>query len=504
MQEKPLNNLPVTYSRNKEILTILLMSCIAGVIVALSMNIKESNVVLIIGGIIGTSLILWSIKSPEFSIYLLFILALFRFRVPTGSISSLSSAQLWLAIITIGCFFSMLISSKRKTVLDIELLMGLFIIWALFTLYQSIDFSYGLKQLILWALLASSFWVAKRNIRDKHSVQIVLYLFMALGIFVVLTGIMQFIASAYFGIDKVTSFISQKIMPLFSSEATLKYKEASIELRHKYSNWDIPGSNMMRLISIFFSPITAGTFLGMTTSVSLALVVTKKKNWWFRLLFATLAAGVILTFTRGAYVTLAITLTTIIFIQRERKLRTLVSIAFAFIILVAVFLVFSLNDAVTERAFATKGGSYTSLKTRSEFLMQGITIMCDHPIKGVGFANYRSYVKGDTADMSGINIYPHNQYVQLGAEVGLVGVIFFIAMIAFVLMKSYKVLKKSQDNFTRTIATASFGAVLFYAIHAMFEDIIWIPEIMIPLWIMASLPFIIEKINSTETQKKFL
>jgi hypothetical protein len=46
------------------------------------------------------------------------------------------------------------------------------------------------------------------------------------------------------------------------------------------------------------------------------------------------------------------------------------------------------------------------------------------------------------------------------------------------------------------VAAASFGGMVFYCIHGFFEDIIWIPEVMIPFWILAALPYVVEMLPS--------
>jgi O-antigen ligase len=61
-------------------------------------------------------------------------------------------------------------------------------------------------------------------------------------------------------------------------------------------------------------------------------------------------------------------------------------------------------------------------------IMNGVNIFIDNPIFGIGTKLFREECK--LYDAKGCNIHPHNSYVQLLAETGLIG--FFFLLIYFI------------------------------------------------------------------------
>ena len=49
---------------------------------------------------------------------------------------------------------------------------------------------------------------------------------------------------------------------------------------------------------------------------------------------------------------------------------------------------------------------------------------------------------------------------------------------------------------------SSLGVITMYAAHALFEDIVWIPEIMIPLWVFAARLWVVDRMPEEPVKLK--
>ena len=75
-----------------------------------------------------------------------------------------------------------------------------------------------------------------------------------------------------------------------------------------------------------------------------------------------------------------------------------------------------------------------------DHIESGILIFKNHFIKGVGVRNYRVECKKDIYKKIGkyyCTTHPHNTFIQILSETGIIGFIFFIIFLGFVYLKLY-------------------------------------------------------------------
>jgi O-antigen ligase len=146
------------------------------------------------------------------------------------------------------------------------------------------------------------------------------------------------------------------------------------------------------------------------------------------------------TYSRGAYLVLAIDLVLILFIF-EKHFNPLIAFAgLSILILLVPFLPSSYRDRFdTLSAFTAENGIYqdTSFRGRTSEMLTGLTMFAAHPILGVGAGNYPTNYQ-HYAQLIGIEFRaqardPHSLYVQLLAETGILGAIAFLGMVLFLI-----------------------------------------------------------------------
>lgn len=146
------------------------------------------------------------------------------------------------------------------------------------------------------------------------------------------------------------------------------------------------------------------------------------------------------TYSRGAYLVMAINALLILFILKKR-FNPLILIA---IVTIAVIL-FPLLPATYRDRFTSlfvvteENGVYqdTSLRGRSSEMLTGLAMFAEQPILGVGAGNYKPNYQR-YAQLVGIEFRaeardPHSLYVQLLAETGILGITTFLIMALFLI-----------------------------------------------------------------------
>jgi O-antigen ligase len=108
----------------------------------------------------------------------------------------------------------------------------------------------------------------------------------------------------------------------------------------------------------------------------------------------------------------------------------------------------------TLTAFTSQNGVYqdTSLRGRSSEMLTGLAMFAEHPILGVGTANYPTNYQRYT-QLIGLEFRaqardPHSLYVQLLAETGILGTIAFVGMVVALfgaLNRTYRAAEKAAQ-----------------------------------------------------------
>ena len=200
-----------------------------------------------------------------------------------------------------------------------------------------------------------------------------------------------------------------------------------------FSSWGIHGppgdfenSSDLSTQMLMFAPI----------AFELALFVkprVKPVTYWFLMLGAVTGAMTVLgASSRGSQVALAVQAGWIA-IQRKLRLRVLVGIA------VVAAIGYALLPAAEKARFASAGTDNTSIQ-RFDYWRGGLKMIENHPFLGVGYFNFPAvYAMQDPTKLwHGTAQLPHNIFIEVGTDAGLIGLSIFLVLI-------YRNLKIARD-----------------------------------------------------------
>ncbi len=163
-------------------------------------------------------------------------------------------------------------------------------------------------------------------------------------------------------------------------------------------------------------------------------------------LLAMFIVSIIFTGSRGAFVGMV---ATIIYLLYKEKKLVVGLVTLAVLSVPAIYLV---SDQYVERIESIKEyENDESVGVRFQLWRAGLSMIGDYPIFGVGTGNFPNAYGGTYREKDSANLYwsPHNVFIQIITEMGLVGFtiyILFIASIFLVNKQSRKMLAQIEDG----------------------------------------------------------
>ncbi len=232
----------------------------------------------------------------------------------------------------------------------------------------------------------------------------------------------------------------------FFGENILGWK-SSVRVSSFFGEEKILGSYLSRLWPIFFG---------------LSIFFFKKKNKLFFLfvfIFIFSEALIFLSGDRAAFFN--INLSAIFVILFSQKLLKLRLITLSSSILLLIFISF-INPTAKERVFdqtikqmskQDQKGVYIFSKEHNHHYITAYRMYLDNKIFGVGIKNFRKFCNNEKYRESNVSCasHPHNTYIQILTETGIIGFIFLITVLfyfCYYVLKHLKLRLKGKYYFT--------------------------------------------------------
>jgi hypothetical protein len=217
----------------------------------------------------------------------------------------------------------------------------------------------------------------------------------------------------------------------------------------------------------------------------------RRVTYWFLMLGAvTGAMSVLGASSRGSQVGL-IFQTGWIALQRKLKLKVLLGIV------VLAVVGYALLPAAEKARFSSAGTDKTSIQ-RLDYWREGLKMIEHHPFLGVGYFNFAPvYAAHSTAKLwHGTAQLPHNIFIQVGTDSGLIGLALFMALIGCNLKRTVDIRQACRENpdapryapsVARGLALTTWG----FVIAGQFNTVAYYPFLWINLALTVSLASIV-------------
>ncbi len=323
-------------------------------------------------------------------------------------------------------------------------------------------------------------WIIPQYVKDKDKLKRIINILLITAALVSLFGIWQFFGD----------------MIGLPTELT--------GLREHYTK-DVFG--FPRIQSTALEPLYFANFLLLPIALIYAFLlsrVTTVKQWWLFVLFVLLGVNMVLTVSRGGYLGTAVLLfiISLFYLKKVFHWKFILSFIIGIVVVwtVAVYAlgfgdIFQLNfETFTEHVTnAFSGPAYVERIETFEWAQQA---WLDEPWIGIGPGQYGPYVAAHpyVVPTEGWKIV-NNEFIELLAETGLLGLITFLLVLAILVFRSIKAFIISQDPYLKTVMIALLAAL--FGIIAQYQtfSILYIMHIWFLIGLMVAVQNIILRKN---------
>jgi O-antigen ligase len=213
----------------------------------------------------------------------------------------------------------------------------------------------------------------------------------------------------------------------------------------------------------------------------------EKNRLWLGLLTALFGAAIILTFVRAAWISVFVLLLFYLFQFRNRKsaidliLLMIVGSLLGLVIAVST----DVGGMILQRLDTITETNYTANLDRIDRWIVAWKIWIYNPILGVGWGaypdHYFKYAEQTSAFYdayffnvpysSAFRMGAHNIYLELLAEVGVVGLMSYLLVIYIFFRRALIMQHKIKSDFQRIFLIGAQGAIITYLVHAFVNNL---------------------------------
>ncbi|MEK7075318.1 MAG: O-antigen ligase family protein, partial [Patescibacteria group bacterium] len=224
---------------------------------------------------------------------------------------------------------------------------------------------------------------------------------------------------------------------------------------------DLDGEKFIRAYGTFAHPNQLSAFLIVTCATAIYLFVQENKNKqkiFYGFALVIMMIGNYLTFSRSGLLALYISLALIVILlikktklEYKKLLITILSTTILSIVILFPFLNARTNTAPT-------------VYNRTLYNTTGLKIFSEHPIFGVGIGNMIPEMSKQLNSTESWQVQPpHNFFLEVACETGIVGLILISVLFASILKKGMHQIEKTEgEQLIYSIAlTSAFVAMIF-------------------------------------------
>jgi O-antigen ligase len=193
------------------------------------------------------------------------------------------------------------------------------------------------------------------------------------------------------------------------------------------------------------------------------LVQTRSRWRWAGPVAALGVAYVALGFgARGPIGAFVVTLAAVALLSSLRSTRALVGVLCAVAVAAAVLPFVTVPDSASQRIREAASDPVTTLRgdTRWVLYQQALDLMAEHPVVGAGTGSYGSFV-GIISPPRQRLLYPHNIFLELWAELGILAVVAFLVIVLGAAWALMRRLVLADDGGERLLLVLVLGLLIF-------------------------------------------
>ena len=240
---------------------------------------------------------------------------------------------------------------------------------------------------------------------------------------------------------------------------------------------------------------TYGSFAGVFFLVVLSRLVFDRGNYdrvFWTILLSAFGVGLLLCFSRGVWFSIIVALGFLLLhIKAGEQHKKIIFIASAGFLILLMFSLPGVSNLVLERISSAFSLQFASNQARLLRWGQAFLMFSENPIIGKGYGAFGMLYEEDVALVgeytAQFQLGAHSEYLQVLAELGIVGFACWIWLIIAFFRYGFGALKDIKDDFYRSLIIGFLTAQLSLLVHFVVNNLLNGDAIAIPFWLMYGL-----------------
>ena len=341
---------------------------------------------------------------------------------------------------------------------------------------------WGLRKTIFFLSIFPIYFLTVALVNRWHQKKKIFLILTSSAGLVAFIGLLQFLAQFIFSLERVYTFWAINIIPIFSG-----FNLGSMILAYPSLLVNINGQTIMRAFSFFSDPHMFSFYLGLILPLGIVYSLLIKNRKILFLNFSLLFFVLLLTFTRGAYLAVAISFIVLSFLiykyLKDKKTACL---------LLLILLIFIVPiTPIADRFYSTFNLSEGSNIGRLEMWKQASKIGFSNFWQGIGLGNYALTVDAQFDYRNPVTA--HNLYLDIFSEMGIFGLLVWLFLILGTISQLFCKLKKMKNEKEKYIFIGLIGSLVYFLIHSCFETAIYSPTILAVFMVILGISTVVIK-----------
>ena len=266
---------------------------------------------------------------------------------------------------------------------------------------------------------------------------------------------------------------------------------ASFSTTNSFAAW------LIVIIPLFLGLLATSKIIGKSFKV-LLLILT-----------ALMTTCLLITYSRGAWLGFLIAICLVFwYLIKNFALKTKLLCLTSGICLLFIFLFspqpiqsrieafhnWKLGQTVGQRIKSSWHGGKNPLQFRFNLWKEALRITRDYPLTGCGLNTY-SIVVRNYKSFEGGAIYPHNSYLQMAAETGLLGLGSFLWVLFVFFRKGFRFVNNKRNP----LVLGLISGIMAFLIQSFFDTNLYSLQLVVLFWFMMGLAMAVIKIEGENT-----
>lgn len=260
---------------------------------------------------------------------------------------------------------------------------------------------------------------------------------------------------------------------------------------------------VQRATSVYPSATAFGIYLGRALALGIILAIFLPKEWrlWkigLGVLSFVIGLGTLVSFARGAWIGVIVALVAVAVITRHKRLIQGIGAA---VILGLAAVPFVRVERITSM-FNFTARENTGL-ARTEIWTSALRILRDHPLTGIGQDQllYQDAGYGVPQGRFITTSHPHNFVLDFWLRLGLPGLLWIVAVLAFFFWQSIQLWKRYAGTALGALTLALIASMVDFVVHGLLDMAYFTMDLALTFWMTVALILIIKRMSNAQSDE---